>query len=307
MRQERLVMRTYLVTALVRCLILVGALVAATSVAAAAAPSASSGAGPQHSYRFSTDWTNPYTASWAKALADFKNRPNIRYLEVGIWEGRSAFWMFENILTDPTSSAVGLDIVLTERLRHNVEVSGLGKRLEVLEGDSGIVLRPMPLASFDIIYVDASHLAKNVLRDTILCWPLLKPGGVMIFDDYAFGGGPDLPIDLRPRMALDAFLTAYRNELTILHREYQVIVKKLVPPCSDRCDQCSRIGTDYVYSWNVFGNFFENCTPQGLFRLRKDGMDRVPLKPDQEEAVKEALRALKLGETTVRLPAQLKL
>ena len=36
----------------------------------------------------------------------------------------------------------------------------------------------------DLIYIDGSHLAKDVLSDAILSWKLLKPSGVMIFDDY---------------------------------------------------------------------------------------------------------------------------
>lgn len=37
---------------------------------------------------------------------------------------------------------------------------------------------------FDFCYIDASHAPEDVLRDAILAWPLMKSGGVIMFDDY---------------------------------------------------------------------------------------------------------------------------
>jgi len=41
---------------------------------------------------------------------------------------------------------------------------------------------------FDFIYVDGSHVAKDVLTDACMAWPMLTVGGVMCFDDYGWGG-----------------------------------------------------------------------------------------------------------------------
>ena len=38
--------------------------------------------------------------------------------------------------------------------------------------------------NFDLIYIDASHYAPDVLSDAVLAFKLLKPGGILIFDDY---------------------------------------------------------------------------------------------------------------------------
>jgi predicted O-methyltransferase YrrM len=40
----------------------------------------------------------------------------------------------------------------------------------------------------DMIYIDGSHEYLDVLRDIDDYWPLLKPGGVMLLDDYGFPG-----------------------------------------------------------------------------------------------------------------------
>ena len=37
---------------------------------------------------------------------------------------------------------------------------------------------------FDLIYIDGSHSAKDVLLDSLLAWRLLRPGGAMVWDDY---------------------------------------------------------------------------------------------------------------------------
>ena len=37
---------------------------------------------------------------------------------------------------------------------------------------------------FDLVYIDGSHSAKDVLLDSLLAWRLLRPGGAMIWDDY---------------------------------------------------------------------------------------------------------------------------
>ena len=55
-------------------------------------------------------------------------------------------------------------------------------------------------------------------------WQLLTPGGVMIFDDYQWM--PNKPLLERPTMAVDLFLATTRSQLDVLHKDYQVIVRK---------------------------------------------------------------------------------
>ena len=52
---------------------------------------------------------------------------------------------------------------------------------------------------FDFIYIDGSHIAKDVLTDACMAWPLLMPKGLMVFDDYMWEiwvevGGIAVPI-----------------------------------------------------------------------------------------------------------------
>jgi len=77
---------------------------------------------------------------------------------------------------------------------------------------------------FDFIYIDGSHIAKDVLTDACMAWPLLKPKGIMVFDDYMWGNPRD--ILHRPKPAIDAFTNIFAEEAEIVHVGYQLVVRK---------------------------------------------------------------------------------
>ena len=77
---------------------------------------------------------------------------------------------------------------------------------------------------FDFIYIDASHTAPDVLMDACVAWPLLKDEGVMVFDDYLWGEQRD--VLHRPKLAVDAFVNIFAEQLKPVHMGYQYIVRK---------------------------------------------------------------------------------
>jgi len=78
--------------------------------------------------------------------------------------------------------------------------------------------------AFHFIYIDGSHIAKDVLTDACMAWPLLKPKGIIVFDDYVWGDPRD--ILHRPKAAIDAFTTIFAEEAEIIHVGYQLVVRK---------------------------------------------------------------------------------
>lgn len=201
----------------------------------------------QKPYKFSSDWFSHNIPKWKTVLWEFTGRPNLDYLEIGVFEGRSFIWMLENILTHPSAKATAVDIFpedLKERFVANLNLSGSRYKVTILKGTSQTLLRRLPLESFDIIYIDGSHLAKYVYLDAALSWDLLKKNGLLIFDDYLWS--LEFPTDLRPKISIDTFLTAFGDELEVVHKDYQVVVRKKVPPCKKL--HCSSIG-NYGYAW----------------------------------------------------------
>lgn len=184
-------------------------------------------------YSFSaSDWFTDHIPVWKAALADYRDKQGIQYLEVGVFEGRSSIWMIENILTHSSSRATVIDpfVMVSETgdveqiFRANLHASGGADRTTIIKGYSQVELRKLPLDSYDIIYIDGSHAAPDVLEDIVLAWRLLNDGGLLILDDYEWP--EDLAPEQKPRIAIDAFVRCFRGQIEVVHSAYQVFLRK---------------------------------------------------------------------------------
>ncbi|MBK9502139.1 MAG: class I SAM-dependent methyltransferase [Leptospiraceae bacterium] len=199
-------------------------------------------------YTFTTDWHEAHKKNWEKILKPWVGKANLNYLEVGVFEGRSLIWMHENVLTHRTSVSTAVDIFGEEyanRFAKNLELSGFSEKVKIKKGYSDDILISLPKNNYDIIYIDGSHIGHDVISDAVLSWRLLKTGGVLLFDDYQFGL-TEIPPDFRAKESIDLFLQMYGGEIEILHKDYQVIVKKKDYVCSKI--PCISLG-NYRFSW----------------------------------------------------------
>lgn len=191
-------------------------------------------------YQFQNDWFSSTIHEWNDTLAEFKSQPGLSFLEVGSFEGRSAIWLLENILTDPTSQltcvdtwhgsaehqGTGLDFTkIEETFDHNIQVSDKAQQVTKIKGQSSVELRKLSFESFDFIYIDASHKASDVLEDAVLSWRLLKTGGIIIFDDYIWE--PQYEKIHSPAIAIDAFVACYEDKLKVLRKGMQMTIRKI--------------------------------------------------------------------------------
>jgi predicted O-methyltransferase YrrM len=176
-------------------------------------------------YSFTRDFLTHVVVNWGILRDEYRDQPGVRMLEIGSFEGRSAVWFLENVLTHPTSSLVCVDTFEAgdARFDHNIRVSGSAEKVTKLKGPSETVVWPLPRESFDLAYVDGDHHAGAVLMDGMLSWQRLKPGGVMIFDDYWMDKIPGN----RPQMAIDVFLEMFEQQYRALLKGNQVILRKL--------------------------------------------------------------------------------
>lgn len=190
--------------------------------------------------KFRYDWFSHNIPRWHSYLGHLKDRSNVKALEIGCFEGRATVWLLQNILTHPTSSIIVIDtftggmensdhqdnvVNLRKRFEHNIKA--WRDKVKILSGLSHIHLRKMPaISTFDYIYVDGSHMAKDVLEDAVLSWRLLKKGGILTFDDYRDWNFYKDPI-LCPRVAIDSFLSIYKNQYEIVDQDYQIALRKV--------------------------------------------------------------------------------
>jgi len=185
---------------------------------------------PHAIYRFTTDWVSVNESIWSGILSEFKGKPDVHVLEVGSFEGRSALWFLENILTHPTSSMTCVDIWsgdFEKIFDANIRTYGHPQKVVKIKGSSEEVLRGLQIGRFDFIYIDGSHIAKNVLVDAILGWGLLKPGDIIIFDDYNWGGFKSWVVPhSTPKRAVNAFLDVFGPYVEVMHQDYQLALRK---------------------------------------------------------------------------------
>lgn len=194
---------------------------------------------PNPKYRFSYDWVTPHTKEWEKDLQELKGRPGVRALEIGCFEGQSACWFLDNILTHSTSRltcvdpfAVPMATILLRffeaRFDENIAASGAADRVTKLIGPSQVVVRTLQPAQFDFIYVDGSHKVGDVLQDAVLAWTVLRPGGIVMFDDYALVDDVAEGLMARaPGRALDAFMSILGGSATLMRRDWQLVLRKV--------------------------------------------------------------------------------
>lgn len=185
-------------------------------------------------FEFTKDWFTKYEQYVASIILHL--RPS-RILEVGSFEGRSSVFMvlkaseFQpvEITTIDTweggSEHVDIDFRSTEaRFDANIAKArelAKNKITHVKMRESTKTALPKLLAGekrFDLIYIDASHEAPNVLFDIVNSFEMLRPGGFLIADDYKWSPLPFGSEDhfMMPKMALDSFVNCNFRKLDLL-------------------------------------------------------------------------------------------
>lgn len=187
----------------------------------------------EHDFQYTFDWISNWWHLWEKHIPV---QPGLNILEIGCFEGRSTVWFLQRYpachvtCIDTFEGALdhkqlGLDFSgVEERFLHNTEP--WEDRVKLRVGKSFEVCAELSGDGFDIILVDGSHVACDVLADAVMSWALLKRGGVLIFDDYGWGLDRH-PIET-PKPAIDAFLACHFGQYETLERGYQMIIRKRI-------------------------------------------------------------------------------
>jgi predicted O-methyltransferase YrrM len=200
-----------------------------------------------------------FTADWFEARAKpvwdhlIPGLPASRVLEIGAYEGASACYLIAQLgakapleihcidTWDETASFAGADVDMSEieaRFRRNTQMLVGRSRhpvtLEVHKGYSDMVLArlltTLDKGYFDMVYVDGSHRAPDVLVDAVLGFMHLRLGGIMVFDDYLWrGGDQDAGNPARsPKLAIDAFVNCNYGKVHIIPAPlYQLYLQKV--------------------------------------------------------------------------------
>lgn len=174
--------------------------------------------------------TTPHVESWASRLGHLKGK-KAAGLEIGCCEGRSSIWFLQNILTHPESTLTCVDPWaipgLWETFMGNIRESGVGKKVKIQRRMSHMMANTL-IPPLDFVYVDGDHRAPFVLMDALVAWRFLKPGGVLIFDDYLLkpmpnGSHAQLAGKMLPQNAIDFFIDMMEGKYIGVTKSDQVI------------------------------------------------------------------------------------
>lgn len=184
---------------------------------------------------YSVDWFTPNIPHWETLLTQHKGKPNLRFLEIGCFEGRATVWLLEHVLTHPTSKITVIDPftgswehkrddVIDLRKTFEENIAPYKERVDILQGKSQDFFPASERNYFDFIYIDGSHDAIDVLRDAMASWDMLKSGGMILFDDFEWGD--TLAPEQRPNAAIIGFIKTLGNLCSYQQYNDQVVVFK---------------------------------------------------------------------------------
>jgi hypothetical protein len=163
---------------------------------------------------------------WVTSLNAFKPATK-DILEIGSFEGQSAvFWLrffpdahltcidhFQGTRGEHDGDEWGAKLARLEA-RFDCNVVEFGGRVRKLAMPSmdGLRILLQEAAKFDLIYIDGDHSLTGAESDTRMAWQCLRPGGLMIWDDY--GSHQDVNC---VKQFVDAFIDSHWYECRPVH------------------------------------------------------------------------------------------
>jgi len=205
-------------------------------------------------YKFTEEWFDHMIPMWGELFSQYKEayKTDIEsVLEIGCFEGRATVWLCENILNEPNKH-YHYDIVdtfggsgnesgmenamaslyedknaLENTFRYNISFFS-NVNFNIHKGISQKILPTFdPIEKYDFIYIDASHRADDTFVDAYYAHKMLKKGGILVFDDYAWKDPKDIHPSNSPQMGVDVFMGMYHREYHMAFRGYQIALIKL--------------------------------------------------------------------------------
>jgi len=180
-------------------------------------------------YKYCDNWYNHVS------LDEFKDRP-INYLEVGTFYGANLISVANSYASHKDSKLYcidhwadykgweyeGKEETIFQVFKKNVINAGHEDKVTINRGYSNIEIPKLQDDFFDIIFIDADHEPHSVIEDAVLAFRKLKKGGILIFDDYEWGG-PNMT-----KRGIDGFLSGYHKKIEKIGlQKDQLFIRKL--------------------------------------------------------------------------------
>ena len=182
---------------------------------------------------FTQDWFSNNIPNFETCMSFLHDRK--LFLEIGSFEGKATCWMLKNGLAEK-GSIVCIDPYEKLDFDPTINMSAVEARFWTNTQEArkstqvvSLVREPSYKAlaemigfkyAFDFVYVDGSHAPDIALTDACMAWGLLKPQGIMLFDDYQYPHEPT-------KIGIDGFLNAFKGQYRTIVNNYQMGIQKL--------------------------------------------------------------------------------
>jgi len=185
-----------------------------------------------------------YTKTWFigseinKNILKHVNQNDInKVLEIGCFEGLSSVFFADNLLNEKNSFLICVDPfyksntvkgVSTQHVDENTKSTFLQNisksvnysKINFHNVTSDDFFEKNNL-KFNFIYIDGCHALDYIKRDMENSFNFLEKNGIMWMDDYRGGKNGNI------KKTMDNFLTEYNGKFIIIHKGYQLAIKKL--------------------------------------------------------------------------------
>lgn len=153
-----------------------------------------------------------------------KNSVN-KILEIGCYEGLSSVFFADNLLNNKESFLICVDPFLDtpanveETFFYNITLCKNYDRIQINKITSDHFFQSNQHI-FNFIYIDGCHKCDFIMRDMENSFQYLEKNGIMWMDDYLGGDG------IQIRNTMEEFLRKYNGQYEIIHRGYQLAIRK---------------------------------------------------------------------------------
>lgn len=200
-------------------------------------------------YKFTEKWFDAVSESWEQIFNGYYDPKKINdVLEIGCYEGRATIFLCEKILKEKVnydvvdtfkgslieSGMAGTAERLTEsdfiyknfsdNIKHHPNIN-----FNIHKGTSQQILPSLleKNKQYDFIYVDASHRSDDTFVDGYFAHKMLRPGGLLIFDDFSWKDPNHTHPVYSPEAGIRFFHIMYNEHYDILGEGYQIsLIKK---------------------------------------------------------------------------------
>lgn len=184
------------------------------------------------------NWFASAEPNFARFLSHYQDKPDLHFLQIGVFTGDASLWLLRNVITDRSSYLTDVDTWKgspNEDIHMQMDFEDVMDMYTMKMRNYSNVI-PMRMSSadffkrtdpqqFDFIYIDGDHTAAATYADAVGAWGCLKNGGILAFDDYNWGNGL-ADQSLAPKPGIDKFLAEHEGEYTLLVKEGQVWIKR---------------------------------------------------------------------------------